>query len=77
MVGRKPYWFGEKESELSSGCRRHSKTLIAWKRREMRRYLAPKSAGLLGLGTGVIIECFQMAGILQWLVEKVSEVLKS
>ena len=34
------------------------------------RYLEPKSAGLMGLDTGVIIACFQIAGILQWLTER-------
>ena len=32
-----PCWLVEKVSELSSGCRRRSKTLTAGQRREMRR----------------------------------------
>ena len=55
---------GERGSELSSGCRMCSKTLTAGQRREMGQLLVPKSPGLPGLGTRVIIACFQMAGIL-------------
>jgi len=34
-LGSKPCWFGERRSELSSGCRRCSRTLTAGKRKGM------------------------------------------
>ena len=61
----------ERGSGLSSGCRRRSKTLTAGQRREMGWLLVPKSAVLPGLGTRAIIPSFKMAGILQWLIERV------
>ena len=36
------------------------------RRREIGRYLVPCSNSLSDFGTGIIIACFQMAGILQW-----------
>ena len=36
-LGGKPCWLGDRGSELSSGCRRHSKILTAGQRREMER----------------------------------------
>ena len=52
---RKLCLLDERGSELSSGCRKCSKTSIAGQRREMERLLVPKSAGLPRLGTGVLI----------------------
>ena len=59
----------QRGSDFSSGCRRRSRSLTAGQRKEMGR-LVPTSAGLPGLGTGVIIACFQITGILHWLSER-------
>ena len=34
-LGQKPCWLGERVNELSSGCKRRSKTLTAGQRREI------------------------------------------
>ena len=36
-LGQKPCWLDERRSELSSGCRRCSRTLTAGQRREIGR----------------------------------------
>ena len=67
---RKPCWLGERVNDLSSGYKRRCKTLTAGQRWEMGRLLVPKSADILGMGIVVLIACFQMAGILQRLIER-------
>ena len=56
---------GHIRSTFSSGYRRYSRTLTAGQKRDMMgRGIVPESAGLPGLGIGVIMACFEMVGML-------------
>ena len=60
----------ERGSKFSSELRRRSRTLTAGKRRCGAITIVPKSAGLVDFGIWIMIVRFQLAGMLQWLNEK-------
>ena len=65
---RNPCCVGDRGRELlSSGSRRRSRTLMEGQRRDMGRYPGPKSDGLPGFGTGIMMARFQMAGMSELL----------
>ena len=67
---RKPCWEDARGRVLSSGRRSRSRTLTEGHRREMGRYPDPELAGLPGFRIGMIVECFQIDGILAVLYDR-------
>ena len=61
---------------LRKGNSRRSRTLAAGQRREIGRYEVDISAGLPGLRSGMILEVFQMAGMLAWEIESSNRLVR-
>ena len=66
----KPCCVGEMGRVLSSGRSNLSRTLTVGHMREMGRCPGPELAGFPGFRTGTVIDCFHIAGMLQWLKER-------
>ena len=67
VFGTEAMLSGGRGSQFSSGCRRLSRTSTVGKRAIT---IVLKSVGLPSFGIGILIVCFQMVGMLQWLCER-------